>query len=63
MRNIIKTIQKNRAERRELLRKLDGLTDPHLLTVATFARNFELNTSRPATAAECQEVRTLLCQR
>jgi len=63
MRNIIKTIKQNRAERRELLRKLDGLTDHHFLTVATFARNFELNTSRPATAAECQEVRTLLCQR
>lgn len=63
MRNIITTIKQKIASRRELRAQLEGLTDPHFFTIADFARNFELNTSRPATAAECQEVRMLLCQR
>lgn len=63
MRNIITTIKQKLADRRELRAQLEGLTDPHFLRIADFARNFELNTSRPATAAECQEVRMLLCER
>lgn len=63
MRNIINKIKKNNARLDVLREQLEGLSDPHFLQVAEFARNFELNTSRPATAAECQEVRMLLCQR
>lgn len=63
MRTITTIIKQKQAERRAIRHQLENLTDPHFLRIADFARNFELNTSRPATAAECQEVRTLLCQR
>lgn len=60
MRNIINNFKQKRAEDSAMREQLNGLTDPHFLTIAEFDKNFTFNTGRAATAAECDEVRTLL---
>lgn len=56
----IQKIKANRLRKQFLRRKLNGLTDPHFLTVAEFVKNYELNSGNIVTRKGVDEVRVLL---
>jgi len=60
MPKLFKKISQKIAENREIKNKLDNLTDNHFFTIVDFAKNYELNTGKPATKAEIQQLRSLL---